>query len=490
MKQPVNCLNPQRIRNKYTGEYLYVGCGKCKACIKSKTMKNTLKCRLESLSHKYCFFVTLTYDEQNIPRFTLIHAGDKENLNTWYSVNICQRLDKYIPEGEIFGSIEMDIPSLKMLQEKVENYNFPYLAKIDVQLFIKRLRKHLNRYSNEKIRYYCIGEFGPIHFRPHYHLLLWFDRIETFEKIGVCIDRSWKLGRVDYSAAQDKAISYVTGYVNNTCELPRIFTFDEISPFSIHSFHLGEKVLKTKKEDVYEKDYKQFVRRSMCFNGSSSEFTVWRSFESRFFPKCYGYSALSQFERHASYRAYEFAREWTAENSPSKIAKALVYDLLNDFHDTRIHDLLHKLFTANDFNPFCKEHQDRLYRQIYLFMSVSKHFLEFVCDRPTEFEINRKINIINEYYTKKDFECLTNQLKLQDDIIKSHSPECLSMLFVESTPEAIKHNPDIAPFLLASTDTIVNSRCYREYKSKVYKDYEDSIKHKELNDLNRIYINL
>lgn len=55
------------------------------------------------------------------------------------------------------------------------NGTFALLYYRDAQLFIKRLRKYIDKYFHEKIRYYIIGEYGTSSLRPHWHLLLFFD---------------------------------------------------------------------------------------------------------------------------------------------------------------------------------------------------------------------------------------------------------------------------------------------------------------------------
>jgi hypothetical protein len=55
------------------------------------------------------------------------------------------------------------------LPPKHENSPIHSLNKRDAQLFMKRLRKAL---PEQKIRFFCAGEYGPYSMRPHFHLIL------------------------------------------------------------------------------------------------------------------------------------------------------------------------------------------------------------------------------------------------------------------------------------------------------------------------------
>ena len=85
----------------------------------------------------------------------------------------------------------------------------PYLNYVDVQNYIKRLRKHLDKYTNEKISFYAVGEYGPVHFRPHFHLLLFFNSQEIADVIRECHNKSWKLGRSDIQRSNGGCASSV-----------------------------------------------------------------------------------------------------------------------------------------------------------------------------------------------------------------------------------------------------------------------------------------
>ena len=62
-----SCLHPRIIKNKYTGDSVYVPCGTCEFCIHNKAIKAELKCNIQLASSKYCEFVTLTYSTEYLP---------------------------------------------------------------------------------------------------------------------------------------------------------------------------------------------------------------------------------------------------------------------------------------------------------------------------------------------------------------------------------------------------------------------------------------
>lgn len=92
---------------------LSLPCGQCVGCRLEYSRQWAVRCLLESSLHDANCFVTLTYDDENLP-----------------------------PDRGL-------------------RYR-------DFQLFMKRLRK---RYGN-KVRFYMCGEYGPLHGRPHYHACL------------------------------------------------------------------------------------------------------------------------------------------------------------------------------------------------------------------------------------------------------------------------------------------------------------------------------
>lgn len=121
-------FDPAGLDNDHVQPGQLIRCGRCEGCRvdKSREWANRLLLEKEYYPDDQCWFVTLTYDEDHVPRSAY---GDPET-------------------GEAQPSMT--------------------LSKRDLQLFMKRLRKN----ANVPIRFFACGEYGPQTMRPHYHVIL------------------------------------------------------------------------------------------------------------------------------------------------------------------------------------------------------------------------------------------------------------------------------------------------------------------------------
>lgn len=118
---------------------IYVPCGKCQSCRSRKQSDLLQRVQLESL-RSYVYFFTLTYNEEHVPRYTL-------------------------PSG-----ITLMHPNYKHI----------------VDMF-KRIRK--NRYFGDRtIKYMVCSEYTPRNARPHYHGLLFVEKLPDDVKFQTEID--------------------------------------------------------------------------------------------------------------------------------------------------------------------------------------------------------------------------------------------------------------------------------------------------------------
>ena len=144
------------------------GCGQCVTCRINKRREWANRMVLEAAQYEDNAFVTLTFDDENLPE------------------DLC-------------------------------------VNKRDIQLFLKRLRYY---HAVEKIRYFAVGEYGETTHRPHYHLLLFNfptcvhgrTRIQLLDlgqeccQICTLVAKSWNMGHVFLGEVSPDSAGYVAGY--------------------------------------------------------------------------------------------------------------------------------------------------------------------------------------------------------------------------------------------------------------------------------------
>lgn len=134
---PGRTANGKRIIKILSGEHasevypswqrLQIPCGQCIGCRLEYSRQWANRCMLELPYHKESWFLTLTYDDDHVPK-------------TAYAIN---------DDGEA-------APALTLNPR-------------DLELFWKRLRK---AHPDDRIRYFACGEYGGQTYRPHYHAIV------------------------------------------------------------------------------------------------------------------------------------------------------------------------------------------------------------------------------------------------------------------------------------------------------------------------------
>lgn len=269
-----HCQYRSFITNKYTGARIAVDCGQCDYCIHKRAKKASMRVKTAGSAFKYSYFVTLTYDNEHIPLLNckVLHSEYEDVVGISGDIHFGDEYHKYIPVSEyqcddnsmlrhiFFEQVQGTVPFDREIKEYVpvkdnwflsmdairsfvsktqavdradypasEQYGrdnlIPFLNYVDVQNYIKRLRKHLSLKlgSYETLHFYAVGEYGPVHFRPHYHLLLFTNSDKVAQVLRYCHDKSWKLGRTDFQRSAGGACSYVASYVNSLCSAPLLY---------------------------------------------------------------------------------------------------------------------------------------------------------------------------------------------------------------------------------------------------------------------------
>ena len=503
----IKCLHPKQIVNPYTHESLLVPCGACEACALQKSAMNSLKCKLECQCHKFNEFVTLTYDDTYVPkaqvvplrktcisdylplfldedeRFVLSNTLD--SIGDMYNYALVDVSGRFATDGLLLGAAYMrDIDWFSLRNKVGYGDTINVLRYEDVQLFLKRLREKIYRLYGQKIRYYCVGEYGPEHYRPHWHLILSYDCDFLAQGIRQIIRSCWTYGRVDASKSRGKCASYVAGYVNGTCDLPPLYRNSSTKPKQCHSIRLGEELFEVDTEKVYESRDFGFVKRCDIVGGVPTEFNLWRSFTSRIFSRCKAYSSKSIEERVEAYRLeISVVRAYGEDCSLISVARKMLGYILRYnrgyglaytrvIYDDDVNHLFFYFCRSNNINfkTFVGSAVDkeRLLRSIYTELLCSRYFIRHIAKSHDYSVCKFKVLVIDDFYKFLEYEQLKNQLQWQFDNLTKDS---------SFADYKFQYNN-----IYFDDDELDDNFTYRTMRECALKNYQNANKLKKLND--------
>ena len=543
-----HCQHRSFITNKYTGARIAVDCGQCDYCIHKRAKKASMRVKTAGSAFKYSYFVTLTYDNAHIPLMncSVLHSDYEDVVGISGDIHFGNEYHQYIPVSEyrcddnsmlrhiFFEQVQGTVPFDREIKEyspvkdnwflsmdairsfiaktqavdnsaypAAEQYGLdnliPFLNYVDVQNYIKRLRKHLFKKlgSYETLHFYAVGEYGPVHFRPHYHLLLFTNSDEVSKVLRYCHDKSWKLGRSDFQRSVGGAGSYVSSYVNSLSAAPLLYrscrAFKPRSRASVGFFEKGTDFVED--EEPYaqiEKKIDSVVNgRIYNFNGISVRSTP---------PMSYIRTLLPRFSSARNDDSVAIARIlFAVHGTPQRIAKFgfVKYNqnsILSLVHTYYQYLKVNSILTDDDkiilhasrcLTRFCNSSSDvdtesfikKLYR---LFLYAYKFFRNWhLPDFGSDISAysGRIMFIIKtgiEYEKKADYESLRDAYSL-----RSQYPEISDCMF------ALPQNGQEIDILQAVSRETVQLLEQLRYRSATF--CRDMIKHKKLNDANNIF---
>ena len=165
-------------------EFVEIPCGQCIECRLQRSRRWADRCMLELGYHESSYFITLTYDNEHIPKNPLIDYKT----------------------GEIYA----------------ENAT---LVKKDLQDFMKRLRRayEYKGYEN-KLRFFACGEYGSQTLRPHFHIIVFglkLDDLMLYKRNfngdnlynSAFISKLWKKGFSVVGDVTWQSCAYVARYI-------------------------------------------------------------------------------------------------------------------------------------------------------------------------------------------------------------------------------------------------------------------------------------
>jgi len=356
-----------------------------------------------------------------------------------------------------------------------------YVNYRDYQLFAKRFRKYLFTKigSYEKISSYVVSEYSPKTFRPHFHILFFFDSDEVAENIRQAVYQSWRLGRVDTQLARDSAGSYVSGYLNSLVSLPSIFTDVSFtknkSRFSkLFGYESFRQTVKTSEQAVKRLSERvRFVR-----NGRTCEFNPPISYISRLLPRFVPYSNDFSVETRTVLRSIRGVLQLFRRNEPFKKETPTN---ISEFIHTYVITLYEKYGCCFDSLPECL--------RVYLVYTRSVKEIHYFTDRLKNklcrplyiyrvweslgLSDDYLISLSDEYMSRCRSMSLEKQLSIQQEMFEreGYSDELLSLFYINKPQKK------------------VNSSYFQKWKDKNYYEvHYIRVKHKKLNDENNVFL--
>lgn len=422
-----NCLHPVRIYNKYLGQYQFVPCGKCESCRNIQAYSWIQRLQQHSQSHKYTVFFTLTYDEACLPRF----IKHEDLLVSAPRLNRSFDRNGNIREFTVYDGLFIDVnKELDLSDSRDRSYfdrysNFSYSSVLDIQKFVKRLRyniheffkkispsKECHKFDPERVSYYIISELGSLNQRYHYHGLLFFDSPEIASQIEGFIHKSWLLcdsRSIDVQFSDTNSIKYVAKYLSRFNDIPSVFRHSYTRPFAVFSRRpfIGHDCLS------FEQIREIINTSKVCvpfFDNQSKKVVITRnfgSFERRYFPRCYGYSQLSDTNRILLYTVVPQTDTFEYDKFKDVIRQRM------DENSTNLGILMNwiyqrtRVFVEDDV--FEQSWDNLLYR----IFCLSKHVYNL--SRVFRFSLNGYVTRIFQYWENVDKFRLDSQYKFMED---------------------------------------------------------------------------
>lgn len=358
------CLHPVRVFNKYTNDVIYAPCGHCYSCLINKSNRDTALAMNIASHFKYCYFVLLSYEDKYLPylEVTSITPLDESRSNyTFISVdrdlripvsNGKDRIIKDTPFGFTHSMASSEYQDI--IVKSHGRYDFlrkcvvyprfedcdnrvPYCNTSDCQKFLKRLRFHSKNKYNEEIRFYGVSEYGPRTYRPHWHLLLFFNSDELAPVIQQLVSESWSYGCSTCELSRGGSASYVASYVNSNVCLPSLYLqHKEIRARSLHSKGYGNNHVFPTQASIHELDNMSSILlngESISVNGKVKQIFPSRSYKHTVFPR---FSNLVCESPHSS--AYLFSAAFFA---PERLIRLGYLDITYDKSTSPVSELAH-----------------------------------------------------------------------------------------------------------------------------------------------------
>lgn len=532
------CLHPIKVFNKYTNDVVYAPCGHCYSCLKNKSNRDTALAMNIASNFKYCYFVLLSYEDCYLPYIELKTIDPLDDTRSSYLFSSVNRnLRIHVPNGKdriiedssfefTHSMTSTDYQDIIVKSHGRYDYfckcvvyprfedcdnRIPYCNTSDCQRFLKRLRFHSKNKYNEEIRFYAVSEYGPRTYRPHWHLLLFFNSDELASSIQQLVFTSWSYGSTTCELSRGGSASYVASYVNSSVCLPSLYLqHKEIKPRSLHSKGYGNNHVFPCQASICELDKMSSILlngTSISVNGQAKQIYPSRTYKHTVFPR---FSNLVCKSPHSS--AYLFSAAFFA---PERLIRLGYLDVTYDKSVSPVSEFAHaytdffldredKGFVHSDDElivtcvrldaPNRKYWHCLTYDQIYskfyrlfnqVFRSARFWNLFGYVDVYRRGPIYELMQASDNYWN----EFARRQLRDYYEFLENCNEKQRSFLFSRSTYNEVRNSTKNVKRVY-SYDYGLSDEFLKELTATNRKACVDKVKHKEFNDLSGLLLNI
>lgn len=429
-----SCRRRRNIINT-RGKKISVRCGTCPDCINAKMRSYEYLSNIECSNSQYCIFLTLHYDEYNVPVAKLVYSNEK---SCYYLVDKTKRPLKTEGKFKKFKTYNKPIQSIyvsdennfkeflnraKPLERNFDYYGpgyIRYCSFVDIQNFLKRIRFQIAQELDESPRYFAITEYGSDTFRPHIHILFFFNSPVLAEVFENFVSKTWKYGTFtcEHAFKRNRVSAYVTHYVNSAIDCPIYLLGKNIRPRQLHSQHFGQQYNKIIRDDFYKDISKAVEAHDITVDTFTLPYLKTLSIHNSIFPRCYNFSNLGYTGLYQLYTCYQRLSSRYNQTRSSQLTKLVLVFKDDPYNKTllkrlELYDYLpssEHLYTTYYETPLEELSDTELmfYNRVYSTIQLSKKFLSFNCENYSPSDVIRKII---DYYDKTELYLIKQQFR-------------------------------------------------------------------------------
>lgn len=528
-----HCEHPRLVYNKYLGKKVLASCGKCAVCTTERKKRWISRIINESKCWKFTRVIHLDYNDKFIPRYEL---GEDEYLyevqQRFYrrkhnELDFQRNNIKLSDFEDIFSNLEIEQQNNERnyLYNRIYNHRLglPHVDVRDIQDWAKRLNTYFKRYVTgewHNFRICYAAEYGETTFRPHYHLLLFFNDSRVAETLPLYASKAWSdggnlqnpYGHCKVELDRGHAASYISKYITKFADIPKCYSHSRLSTFFVASRRPPLGMLLQSVEEIqaiFNSRSCTRVKPQEC-EGVTRPVVVplETGFESRCFPKPPLYSSLPANVRIELTRSAVDSRDFSSFVAKCFLRCVKVDDFgLLDLEDNKWYlgigdikcNLSDKTYLLNvDIGKFVKD-SFLCSRLDFVILRMTECFTKFHfllsfyyvgrhidwLHKQFNIPVDRVIRNVDSYYRKRELRKLGLFYKLQQQLLLDGSVEdwrCFYPLTFLEGDQVSPNDCKVAKFYLSDCVSFK----IRDFQARIKSNYLSSLKEKDYELFNLI----